>query len=132
MDQGVRPRFQPDQDERYDRQDDLQSFGSLLPRAELAATPLRRGARAQMPNPAENGKVDQRARGGHDEHGNADRILVKAFCRRVNATGRRQGCQSDRHPDAADGQHGRAQALQQCNHQAGATQRPHFPAFAPG
>lgn len=113
MDHGMGPDFEADKNEGDDGKKDLQALGALLPGAELLAAPLRRGTRAQAPDPGKDGKVDERSDGRERQHRNADGVLVEAACGSIDATCRRQGGKADDDADSADGENRCADALQQ-------------------
>ncbi len=73
-----------------------------------------------MPDPGEDGEIHKSADGSQNQHWNADGVLVIASRGSVNAAGGGEGGESNGHADAADGEHGGAKALQECEKQAGA------------
>ena len=46
-------------------------------RGQFAAAPLRGRAIAQVPDPGEDSEIDNGSGGRKDQHGDADRVLVK-------------------------------------------------------
>ena len=122
MDHGVSRDFEGDQDEGYHGENDLQTFGALLFRGEVAAAPLRGGTCSQAPDPGEDGEVDQGAGGSQGKHGYTDGVLVEAAGRGVDAARGGKGGQPDGDTNAAHGKDGRAEALPHGDHETDAAQ----------
>jgi len=110
---GMSPGFEADEDECENGHDDLPAFGAFLFRGEFAATPLGRGLIAEVPDPCQDGQVDDGAKGGDPEHGNADGVLMPAAGRSVDAGCGGEGGEADGDADAADGKDGGAKTLGQ-------------------
>jgi len=104
----VRPRLESHQDQGQNRHCNLQLLISLFLRGQLPPAPLCGRTRPQMPNPGQHRQVHYRSHRGQNQHGNPNGVLMKTLCRCVDSACRCQGRQSNRHANAADGQHCRA------------------------
>ena len=122
MDHRMGPDFEADENEGDHGENYLEPLGALLSGTELAAAPLCGGTGTQMPDPGEDGQVDEGADGGEGEHGNTDGVLMKAARGGVNAARGSQCGEADGDADAADGENRRADALQESDDEAGAAQ----------
>ena len=114
----MRPGLQPHKNERSDGQDNLQAFRPLFFGTPFAPAPLCGRAISQVANPPQHRQIQHRAKRSHDQHGNANRILMPSFRRSVDAACGSQRRKPDRHPNSADSQYRRAQALQEGKHGA--------------
>lgn len=122
MDHGMGPDFEADKNEGDHGENYLQPLGALLSGTEFAAAPLCGRTGAQMPDPGEDGQVDDGAHGGEGEHGNTDGVLMKAASGGVNAASGGQCGKTDGDANAADGENCGADALQESDDEAGAAQ----------
>ena len=84
-------------------------------RAEFAPPPLCGGPVAQMANPGQHREIQQGANRRHNQHGNANSVLMPSLCWRIDTAGRCQCRKSDRHANPADRQNRGTQALQKSN-----------------
>lgn len=122
MDHRMGPDFEADKNEGDHGENYLQPLGALLSGVQWLAPPPRGGTGAQMPDPGEDGQVDERADGGEGEHGNTDGVLMKAASGGVNAARGSQCGETDGDADAAYGENRCADALQESDNEAGAAQ----------
>ena len=118
MDHGMCPRLQPHQDQRHNRQRDLQPLGSELLRGWLGAPPLRGGFGAQVADPCDHRQVHHSPNRSQDQHRNANRVLMKSPRRCVDAAHGCQGGESNRQPNPADDKDSGAEALQEGKQEA--------------
>jgi len=118
--QCVGPELKRDKDECEDGEGNLKALGALLFLSESAFAPLRGRPGAEVADPREDSEIDERTECGEDEHGNADRVAVPAALRLVDAASSGERSEADGDADSAEGEHCRADALQQGHDKAGA------------
>ena len=120
VDHGVRPDLETHEEEGNEGEHNLEALGALLLRAEIAASPLGRGSRAQAPDPREHGEVNERSGRGKNQHGDADCVLMESARGGVDAAGGGEGREPDGHANAAYGKYRGAKALHHGDREAGA------------
>jgi hypothetical protein len=91
---------------------DLQVLSAPLTGWERFLPPLRGGVPAKFANSPDHKQIDQRPKKRQQHHGNANCILMKAACGRVNSRRRGERREADGHADAANGDDGGAGTLQ--------------------
>ncbi len=119
VDHRMRPPLQRKKHEGYDSQGKLKPLRTLFLRTQRLKTPLRCGTTAQAPLPPKNIQIEERSRQSDRHHGNADCVAMKSFGGRVRSGGNCECTQAYQHPNPADGEHSRTQALQQREDEAG-------------
>ena len=84
---GMRPGLKSHQEQRDNREHNLQALRSLFSGGAFAPAPLCGGAVAEVVNPGDHREVYNRSQCGHDQHGNTDGILMPAFGWGVDSAG---------------------------------------------
>ena len=133
VNQGVRDRLGGYQDEGEDGERDLEELRTSLAGGGRLGSPLRRRPGAQRANAPDDVEVDEGAEGRGDHHGDSDCVLMKPDGGRAGPEGRDcQRAEANGNADPAEGDDGRAGALQNDEDEAGGSEEPGPSAFGSG
>jgi len=124
VDHRVSDPFRGEEKQGQDRKRDLKTFRvEFFLRYGLLA-PLRRRAATQAADFSYHIKIKNGSQKGQNHHGDANGILMETVCGGVNTCGSGQCAQANGDAQAADGDDGRARALQESKYDAGPIQKP--------